>query len=115
VSLFTWAGLAYRNPSYVTTNARASAGVARAMHSFAKANLNCAWCGRTMGLQVHHIHPVSVAPEKASDPANMVMLCGSKCHITVGHLGNYADSFVSNVVEVCTEAAKVRIGEKLEI
>jgi hypothetical protein len=109
MTIFTWAGLVRRNPAYITKRARESWAVARAMKAFSLENRSCAWCGGTRGLQVHHMEPVSVAPERAADSANMVTLCAPHCHLAVGHLGNYANSFVRNVAAICSTATKIRI------
>jgi 5-methylcytosine-specific restriction enzyme A len=54
----------------------------------------CAVCGGTKKLEVHHIKPFCDFPELELDPNNLITLCESKskgimCHMTVGHLGNY--------------------------
>ena len=103
VSTFEWAGLAYRNPSYVTKNARSSWAVSKVMKKHRQLESWCAWCGRKKRLQVHHIVPVSVAPEQAADPANLITLCAKRCHITVGHAGNYANSYMHKVRLICTQ------------
>jgi len=114
MTAFEWGGLAYRNPSYVTQNARASWEVAKAMKLYASEHPYCEWCGRENRLQVHHCEPVSVAPEKAADPDNMITLCGKRCHITVGHAGNYANSYVANVKWMCQEVNPVKVEAKCE-
>jgi 5-methylcytosine-specific restriction endonuclease McrA len=109
VAFFEWSGLVRRNPSYVTTQARASWEVAKAMKAFASENTFCAWCGRTKRLQVHHIIPVSVAPERAADVTNMIMLCGKRCHITVGHAGHFRNSYVPDVWSLCATCNPVKV------
>src|SRR4051812_21566466 len=50
----------------------------------------CAACGGTDHLQVHHVEPFHVCPEKELDPANLITLCmapGERCHYLIGHLG----------------------------
>lgn len=49
----------------------------------------CAACGRCVGLDVHHIIPVSFNPARELDPENLITLCSSPCHIMFGHLMNY--------------------------
>ena len=54
----------------------------------------CECCGRKTELEVHHIIPFSVAPDKELDPDNLITLCESKknginCHLLLGHLGDY--------------------------
>jgi len=109
MAAFEWGGLVYRNPSYVTSNARKSWEVAKKMKEYRESYPFCAWCGRTSGLQVHHIEPVSVAPEKAHLLRNMITLCGKRCHITVGHAGNYANSYVPDVLVICDTYSPVKV------
>ena len=54
----------------------------------------CAVCGGTKQLELHHIKRFYTNPELELDPANVLPLCesganGIKCHIFVGHLGDY--------------------------
>ena len=48
----------------------------------------CAWCGKKVSLQRHHIIPWSAAPESEHDPQNLVVLCKDD-HLHVAHGGNY--------------------------
>lgn len=59
-----------------------------------KKNPNCALCGGTKKLEVHHIKPFHVHPELELDPNNLITLCEDKgdgvyCHLFFGHLGNF--------------------------
>lgn len=59
-----------------------------------KEHPECEVCGRKTELEVHHIIPFSIAPDKELDPENLITLCESKknglnCHLLIGHLGNY--------------------------
>ena len=51
----------------------------------------CAACGRTRSLEVHHVEDFSENPELELDPDNLLTLCdaGTKCHFSLGHLGNW--------------------------
>lgn len=54
----------------------------------------CAVCGETHKLEVHHIQPFHLHPELELNPDNLITLCESDsngvcCHLFVGHLGNY--------------------------
>lgn len=54
----------------------------------------CALCGSSIRLNVHHIQPFHLYPEKELDPTNLVTLCesenwGFQCHLIVGHGGNF--------------------------
>jgi len=93
-----------RNPSEITRGVRRLSRVRRAMREFAALpeNRQCAWCGRAGKLDVHHIVPVSVAPGRADDPWNMIMLCRKPaCHQIIGHNGDFSRRFVLNVREIC--------------
>jgi len=81
--------------------------VRKAMESHRKANPNCAYCGRSFNVQVHHIEPVSFAPHKAADPSNLITLCTKRCHITVGHMGNYKH-YNANAKVMCDLSLKVK-------
>lgn len=57
-------------------------------------NPECFICGSKHALEVHHIIPFNLAPDKELDPENLMTLCENKkyginCHLLVGHLGNY--------------------------
>lgn len=54
----------------------------------------CACCGGTTKLRVHHVEPFHVNPARELDPANLITLCeagkyGINCHLLLGHLGNW--------------------------
>ena len=49
----------------------------------------CAACGRSNKVEVHHIIPVHVDPDKELDPDNLITLCDNPCHIVFGHLLDY--------------------------
>ena len=109
----------WRNPQYVTRHPtgytqgiRASYAVVRAMREFSdhhKAN-GTYWCRHCRkrpekGLHVHHVEPVSVAPEKADDEENFILLC-QRCHFTAGHLNNWK-SFDAAIVNKCLAVNRV--------
>jgi hypothetical protein len=68
------------------------------MRQYHKDNPECAYCGRSARTHVHHIVPVSRCPERAGDSTNFITLCAKRCHITIGHCGNWRD-----VNPVCEE------------
>ncbi len=49
----------------------------------------CAACGRTDGLEVHHIKDVSTYPELELKPDNLITLCSKSCHLLFGHLRSW--------------------------
>jgi hypothetical protein len=56
----------------------------------------CAVCGDTSKLEVHHIQPFHLHPELELDPSNLLTMCESKsygiiCHLLIGHNGSYKD------------------------
>lgn len=54
-----------------------------------KNNPSCAGCGRKDGLEVHHIEPVHLNPDRELDPENLITLCDKYCHFAIGHLMDY--------------------------
>lgn len=46
----------------------------------------CVACGRADDLEVHHVVPYHLAPDRELDPDNLVTLCASPCHLVFGHL-----------------------------
>lgn len=66
-----------------------------------KKNPKCAACGRKDNLEVHHIVPYHIDPDKELDPENLITLCGKYCHFVFGHLMDWK-SWNENVVRDCT-------------
>ena len=60
----------------------------------------CRACGKTKNLEVHHIVPVHMDPNRELDPSNLITLCSEQCHIMFGHLMDFK-SWNSSVVEDC--------------
>lgn len=53
-------------------------------------NQVCACCGSAKKLQVHHLHPFAVYPEKELEFNNLVPLCMENlCHLKLGHGGDF--------------------------
>lgn len=56
---------------------------------------NCAACGDTKNVEVHHKVPVHVARSLELEPTNLITLCEDGadgfpgCHFRLGHLGNW--------------------------
>lgn len=68
-----------------------------------KLNPQCAACGDTAKLEVHHIKPFHEHPELELEPSNLITLCESKsygiiCHLLIGHNGSYS-RINPNVIE----------------
>lgn len=64
-------------------------------------NPNCAACGRSLKVEVHHIEPFHINPDRELDPSNLITLCDSPCHIVFGHFLDYK-SWNTNVIEDCS-------------
>lgn len=60
----------------------------------------CAACGRSKKLEVHHIEPVHLNPDRELDPSNLITLCDDPCHFIFGHLLDYK-SWNKDVVADC--------------
>lgn len=79
-------------PAYASTASDARQGAETIMRQYKSAHPTCEACGARETLlhrlEVHHIIPVSVAPDRAGDPNNMITLC-RPCHIALGHCGDY--------------------------
>ena len=58
----------------------------------------CQACGSKKDLDVHHIEPVSVNPNRELDPSNLITLCSKYCHLAIGHLMD-TKSWNENVIE----------------
>jgi 5-methylcytosine-specific restriction protein A len=81
---------AYRSPKW-----------SKVRQDFLKDNNFCAACGKRIQLEVHHIEPVHINPDRELDPSNLITLCGSRCHIIFGHLGDYK-SWNKDVISDCS-------------
>lgn len=75
----------------IIKTATRSKGWRKVRNEHVKAHPICAACGRTDGLEVHHIEDFSTKPELELDPNNLITLCDKamRCHLTFGHLGNW--------------------------
>jgi len=105
--MFDFIRFVVRNPKMVTKHARRAYKTHKAMQAYRSGHTECAWCGRSKRLDVHHVIPVSVAPEMAASETNMIMLCRKpQCHLIAGHSDSYRDRYVENIRELC-EARKV--------
>lgn len=92
-----WLSFAMRNPSHITKHARKQNSVRRAMAAHRKAHPVCELTGEKK-IAVHHIKPVSIAPELADDPENLISL-HPKVHLWLAHFGSYT-RYTANIVEV---------------
>lgn len=68
----------------------------RVRKDFLKLNPECASCGGTKKLEVHHIQAFHERPDLEVDPENLITLCtrkkyGINCHLHNGHKGYFRD------------------------
>lgn len=51
----------------------------------------CEACGSVTKLQVHHVLPFHLHPDRELDPSNLVALCMGRnaCHLLIGHGDNF--------------------------
>lgn len=61
----------------------------------------CQACGSNKKLEVHHIEPVHINPERELDESNLITLCSNNCHLLFGHLMSYK-SWNINVTQDCS-------------
>lgn len=66
----------------------------------------CVACGQKVGLTVHHLIPVSVAPEKELEPDNLRTVCND-CHFVIGHLGNWRYYNIHFDIDAANHMARV--------
>jgi 5-methylcytosine-specific restriction protein A len=64
-------------------------------HAHLKAHPDCAACGGTDHLEVHHVLPFHLFPRLELAPTNLITLCesgraGVLCHLHYGHCGDWA-------------------------
>lgn len=64
----------------------------------------CARCGTTNGIEVHHIYPQHLWPERVHDTNNMICLCRN-CHFRFAHRYNWTNA-VTNLVRMIKEGKK---------
>ena len=53
-----------------------------------KNEMYCHVCGEKHKLELHHICPRHICPDKIFDENNIIVLCHS-CHFRIGHLNNW--------------------------
>lgn len=74
----------------------------------------CAACGKADGLQLHHIQPFHLFPERELDETNVIPLCSgpgdTDCHLMIGH-GNNFKAYVP-IVDALAERAKLHPEER---
>ena len=53
-----------------------------------KTNGRCEACESTEKLEVHHVIPFDIDPDRELSPSNLITLC-KYCHLVLGHLRDY--------------------------
>ena len=75
----------------------------------------CHICGSKKNIQLHHIYPRHLFPEKIFDENNLIPLCRA-CHLRFGHLGNFEKYYDPNIKEFAKQTysriQKIRDEEK---
>lgn len=94
-------GLVQRNLGWAALNPGEVLKARRAMKQYRAQHTFCEACGDCEDLEVHHEIPLW-AGGSPDDPANMITLCmGSRrCHLNVGHDGNFRKRYVKNCREL---------------
>jgi len=93
---FEYASFATRNPAHVTKHWRKQWSTRKALLAHKKANPACALTGDTRKTQVHHRVPVSISPERAGDPTNLVTL-RKDVHWLIGHGGRNWKNYTRDI------------------
>lgn len=79
----------------------------RVARAFVRAHPACGVCAAKSDLQVHHVKPFHSHPKLELVPANLVVLC-RRCHLFVGHLGNWQSHNPRVRVDVRSWASKFK-------
>ena len=77
--------------------------------AFLESHPDCAACGGTRKLQVHHIEPFHRSPERELDETNLITLCmgDNDCHLNIGH----GDSFSCYNPDVVADAERFKTSD----
>jgi len=86
--LIRWLPLWLR-PRYILDQRQRAGEWRRVRAEHLKKHPACEACGRTTNLTVHHIFPVSIAPELELTENNLITLCETPCHFVFGHFFSY--------------------------
>lgn len=86
---------------------------ARRMHLLEQPT--CQWCGGVALLEVHHILPFHLSPERELDDLNLITLCeapGLNCHLIYGHHGDWHSFNVNITSQVASHHAELLAASK---
>jgi 5-methylcytosine-specific restriction endonuclease McrA len=76
----------------------------------------CQFCGGYEKLEVHHMEPFHLHPEKELLDENLITLCeqpGIECHLRHGHLGNWKN-FNPKIRMECDSMQRLRVSRTIE-
>lgn len=76
-------------PRYILEQRQRAGEWRRVRNEHLKKYPACEVCGRVNKVIVHHIFPVSVAPELELVENNLITLCEMPCHFMFGHFFSY--------------------------
>ena len=74
---------------------------------YLKENNSCCACDKKDKLEVHHIEPYHVNPNRELDPSNLITLCKS-CHFTIGHLMDWTSWNIDVIIDSRVYLSKVK-------
>jgi hypothetical protein len=90
------------NRAWCEENAATLPFIISAMREHLREHPVCQFCAATDGdMIVHHIKPVTLFPELAGDPSNLITLHQPHCHYLIGHLSNW-NLWNPDIVRFCT-------------
>lgn len=83
-----------------------------------RAHGSCAVCGGKRQLNVHHVIPFHLEPERELDANNLITLCEGNatinCHLRFGHWGHYAKKHNPYIREDAQTWAKRFAAKKMD-
>lgn len=75
--------------------------------AYIRRNPRCILCGTSRQLEVHHIVPRHVAPERALEWDNLATLC-RRDHFVHGHDHSYRNRWVPNIIAISSVFSATR-------
>ena len=95
-------GLFVRNLGYAVKHPKRTWAVRKACKNHVKREPMCQWCGGVKRCQAHHVVPLWADDTLGADPDNFITLCQDRrCHLLIGHNGDFARRYVRNVRNIC--------------
>jgi hypothetical protein len=104
-----------RNVNYAVKHPKRTWAVRKACRDHVRRFPRCEWCDGTKGVEAHHIVPLWEDDTLGALPTNFISLCRRRrCHLLIGHNGDFARRYVENVDEICMNK-KVRHRQPLTV